>query len=65
MTQQDAPCPHHWIIETANGPSSKGVCRLCHEERQFENAPHLDTWVQLQERQRRAKDADAKEEEQP
>jgi hypothetical protein len=30
-------CRHHWIIETPSGPFSKGVCKLCGEERVFEN----------------------------
>ena len=30
-------CTHHWIIETPNGPISKGVCKLCGEEREFSN----------------------------
>ena len=29
---------HHWIIETAAGPASKGRCRLCGEEREFNNS---------------------------
>ncbi len=36
------PCPHHWVIETANGPISKGKCRLCGEEREFNNS--VETW---------------------
>ena len=32
------PCPHHWVIEKANGPVSKGRCRLCGEEREFSNS---------------------------
>ena len=28
-------CAHHWIIETADGPVSKGECQLCGEEREF------------------------------
>ena len=32
-------CPHHWIIETSHGSTSKGVCRLCGEERDFANSP--------------------------
>ncbi len=28
-------CRHHWIIEPANGPVSRGVCRNCHETPQF------------------------------
>ena len=35
-------CPHHWIIETPDGPVSTGRCRLCGEERQFSNS--LETW---------------------
>ena len=30
-------CRHHWIIETPNGPVSKGICKLCGEKRDFEN----------------------------
>jgi hypothetical protein len=32
------PCRHHWIIETANGPSSLGVCQFCWETREFKNS---------------------------
>ena len=35
-------CPHHWIIETANGPISKGKCKLCRVEREFNNS--VETW---------------------
>jgi hypothetical protein len=31
-------CPHFWDIESANGPSSQGVCRRCGETRDFYNA---------------------------
>ena len=31
-------CAHHWVIEPANGPTSKGRCRRCREERDFQNA---------------------------
>jgi hypothetical protein len=30
-------CCHHWIIEVAIGPLSKGVCKLCGEEQLFRN----------------------------
>ncbi len=39
------PCPHHWIIETPDGPVSTGRCRLCGEEREFRNS--IETWVGL------------------
>ncbi len=31
-------CAHHWIIDTPEGPVSKGRCRLCGEEREFSNS---------------------------
>ena len=31
-------CRHHWIIETANGPVSRGMCRICQETREFRNS---------------------------
>ncbi len=30
--------PHHFVIETPNGATSKGVCRKCSEEREFANS---------------------------
>ena len=30
-------CRHHWIIEAAIDTLSKGVCRLCGEEKLFRN----------------------------
>ncbi len=35
-------CKHHWAIETANRPISKGTCRVCGEEREFSNS--LEIW---------------------
>ncbi len=31
-------CCHHWDIETPNGQFSRGVCRVCHEEKLFRNS---------------------------
>ena len=31
-------CHHYWIIEIANGPKSKGVCKYCGEWRDFFNS---------------------------
>lgn len=28
---------HHWVIESANGPTSKGMCKLCNAEKEFHN----------------------------
>ena len=30
-------CCHHWIIENAAGLVSRGVCKFCGEEREFDN----------------------------
>jgi len=30
-------CRHHWVIETANGPTSHGRCKICGAERDFFN----------------------------
>lgn len=30
-------CSHHWIIEVALGPLSKGICKRCGEEQLFRN----------------------------
>ena len=30
-------CKHHWVIEPPNGPTSKGVCKLCGELKLFDN----------------------------
>ena len=39
LEEQTKPtCQHHWIIETANGPVSRGVCQVCHEGREFQNS---------------------------
>ena len=39
-----ATCPHQWIIDTPAGPSSKGVCRLCGEKREFLNYIEGSSW---------------------
>ena len=31
-------CRHYWIIEVANGPKSRGVCRYCGETKDFLNS---------------------------
>jgi len=35
--QQPNQCAHHWVIDGAGGPTSKGMCRLCGAERDFKN----------------------------
>ncbi len=30
-------CCHYWIIEAADGPTSKGMCQFCGAEKEFDN----------------------------
>ena len=32
-------CAHHWIIEEAHGPTSRGKCKKCGLQRDFLNNP--------------------------
>jgi len=38
MTTAIETCVHHWMIESPNGPVSKGKCEKCGEERMFLNS---------------------------
>lgn len=41
----EAPtCQHQWIIESPHGPSSTGECRICGEEREFQNYIEGSAW---------------------
>ena len=33
----ETTCSHHWLIEPAIGPTSRGVCKLCGAEKEFSN----------------------------
>ncbi len=41
---EETLCQHHWVIETAIGPTSKGVCQRCGMEKEFENSPIYSDW---------------------
>lgn len=30
-------CDHYWVIGTAEGPVSLGICKLCGQKREFHN----------------------------
>ncbi len=38
-------CHHYWIIESANGPTSRGVCKFCGAEKDFFNSLSGDSTV--------------------
>lgn len=31
-------CKHYWVIESAHGPESRGICKYCGETRDFSNS---------------------------
>ena len=37
-------CRHYWIIESANGPYSSGMCKLCGAEKEFQNFLPYSVW---------------------
>ncbi|MDP6402810.1 MAG: hypothetical protein QF467_04615 [SAR202 cluster bacterium] len=37
-------CQHHWVIDSPAGPVSQGTCRLCGEEREFQNYIEGSSW---------------------
>ena len=42
-------CTHHWVIQTLDGPVSIGRCKVCGEERQFNNSTETATsWARPQ-----------------
>ena len=42
--QEEPTCQHHWVIDRPSGPLSKGVCRLCGENREFQNYVEGSSW---------------------
>lgn len=43
--EREAPaCVHHWVIETPQGATSLGRCKLCGEIREFRNSAADTLW---------------------
>ena len=38
------PCSHHWVIESPNGPTSTGECKICGKVREFKNSIQITSW---------------------
>ena len=36
--QDENECRHYWLIDSPNGPTSRGICKLCGEEKDFNNS---------------------------
>ncbi len=41
-------CIHHWLIDPAHGPVSRGTCKVCGEEKDFLNAISESLWKKLE-----------------
>ena len=39
MTEANLACIHYWVLETPNGTTSKGTCKLCGTEQDYYNTP--------------------------
>ena len=37
-------CRHHWVIESASGPTSPGRCRNCGAQKEFKNYIEAVPW---------------------
>ena len=46
-------CAHHWEIESPNGPTSVGVCKVCGETKEFRNSITSTGWDRGQGQARR------------
>ena len=43
--EEEAPqCRHHWVIESPQGATSLGRCKLCEEVREFRNSAADTLW---------------------
>ena len=37
-------CIHYWVIDSPEGPTSRGICRLCGAEDEFSNYISYPSW---------------------
>lgn len=37
-------CRHHWLIESPQGPTSMGICKLCGARKEFSNSATDFLW---------------------
>ena len=57
LKSEEAPqalCRHHWLIEPPTGPTSKGRCKYCGEERYFINS--ISEWAREEQEAGTARD---------
>jgi hypothetical protein len=44
MAEEEPTCRHHWVIESPHGATSHGICKICGEERDFQNSASDTLW---------------------
>ncbi len=45
IEEQEAPrCRHHWVIESPQGATSMGQCKVCGEVKEFRNSAADTLW---------------------
>jgi hypothetical protein len=42
--EQFPQCKHHWLIDSPQGATSAGRCKICGEEREFRNSAADTLW---------------------
>lgn len=42
--EEEADHGHHWLIESPNGPTSVGTCKVCGVIREFKNSIQITSW---------------------
>ena len=47
IESQVAICSHHWVIDTPNGPTSIGTCKLCSAKQEFINSLGSVGWEKV------------------
>lgn len=57
--RQASDCEHHWVIESPNGPTSTGVCKVCGESSEFKNSMPGSGWDRNGAHRKRARQASA------
>lgn len=50
-------CTHTWMIDSPNGPTSVGVCKLCGVRNEFKNSMPVSGWDRAGAQGRRARQA--------
>ena len=44
IVEEEADHGHHWMIESPNGPTSRGTCKVCGVIREFKNSIQITSW---------------------